>query len=152
MKLDAYVHTIYSGYSRIRPLKRVMRESYSSVEGAYRRAKNRGMALVAITDHDSLQGALTIADRPDVIIGCDTWASHICRFATSFYARRTARVFGGPADWRLDAFLACALIGLPLIATPLTVALGPFILEGRFNRGLLLNLVANRSLGIPEVA
>src|SRR5262245_39287664 len=29
------------------------------------------MDLVAITDHDSIDGALTIADRPDVIVGCE---------------------------------------------------------------------------------
>jgi predicted metal-dependent phosphoesterase TrpH len=66
VKLDAHVHTVYSGYTTIKPLRRVMRESYNSVEGVYRRAKARGMDLVAITDHDTIEGALTIADRSDV--------------------------------------------------------------------------------------
>jgi len=48
-----------------------MKESYNSPEGVYRRAKARGMDLVAITDHDVIDGALTIADRPDVIVGCE---------------------------------------------------------------------------------
>src|SRR5262245_16188582 len=48
-----------------------MRESYNTVEGVYRRAKHRGMDLVAITDHDTISGALLIADRPDVIVGCE---------------------------------------------------------------------------------
>lgn len=52
MKLDTHVHTTHSGYSTIRPLSRVMRESYNSVEGVYRLAKARGMDLVTITDHD----------------------------------------------------------------------------------------------------
>ena len=48
-----------------------MRESYNSPEGVYRRARARGMDLVTITDHDQISGALTIADRPDVIVGCE---------------------------------------------------------------------------------
>jgi predicted metal-dependent phosphoesterase TrpH len=71
VKLDAHVHTVYSGYTSIEPLARIVRESYNSVEGVYRRARARGMDLVAITDHDTIEGALTIAHRPDVIVGCE---------------------------------------------------------------------------------
>jgi predicted metal-dependent phosphoesterase TrpH len=71
MKLDAHVHTVYSGASSIRPLRRFMAESYNTPEDVYRRAKARGMDLVAITDHDAIDGALTIADRPDVIVGSE---------------------------------------------------------------------------------
>src|SRR5262245_34183510 len=48
-----------------------MRESYNSPEGVYQLAKSRGMDLVAVTDHDRIDGAETIADRPDVIVGCE---------------------------------------------------------------------------------
>ncbi|ODS52648.1 MAG: hypothetical protein ABS36_16505 [Acidobacteria bacterium SCN 69-37] len=48
-----------------------MRESYNSPEGVYRLAKARGMDLVTLTDHDVIAGALAIADRPDVIVGCE---------------------------------------------------------------------------------
>ena len=48
-----------------------MKESYNSPDGVYRRAKARGMDLVTITDHDRVDGALTIADRRDVIVGCE---------------------------------------------------------------------------------
>jgi len=51
-----------------------MNESYNTPEGVYRRAKRRGMDLVAITDHDAIEGALQIADRPDVIVGCEVTA------------------------------------------------------------------------------
>ena len=71
MRLDTHVHTVHSGYSTIAPLRRVMRESYNSVEGVYRSAKARGMDLVTITDHDTIDGALTIADREDVVVGCE---------------------------------------------------------------------------------
>jgi len=301
VKLDTHVHTRYSGYSSIKPLNRILRESYNSVETVYRSAKARGMDLVAITDHDTIEGALSIADRPDVIIGCEvtgvfpkdgvrvhlgvlglnerqhheiqrlrgdiaelmpylsneelfvslnhvasringditathiaalmpwvngievrngsrlpsqnrtagalaaahrktrvggsdshtgrgigrTWieapgartraefmdalhaglvnpgggeghyftmASDICRVATRFYGERVRRVIAKPADWRRHAFIACAVLGMPLIAVPLAVALGHFILEHRFNRSLLLDLVANRRLTVPEAA
>ena len=33
------------------------------------------MDLVAITDHDTIAGSLTIADRPDVLVGCEVTAS-----------------------------------------------------------------------------
>jgi predicted metal-dependent phosphoesterase TrpH len=301
MRLDAHVHTVYSGYSTIRPLARVMRESYNSVEGVYRRARSRGMDLVAITDHDTIDGALTIAHRPDVVVGCEvtgvfpndgvrvhlgvlgvteaqfteierlrtdvrdllpylreqriftsvnhvasringhitaahiaallpwvdgleirngsrlssqnrtaaalasayrkigvagsdshtsrgigrTWvevpgaasreqflsglkagsarvgggeghyftmASDICRMATGFYVDRVRRLVSSPADWRRHAMLAGGLLALPLIAVPLAVALGHFILEDRFNRNLLVDLVARPALGLPEAA
>jgi predicted metal-dependent phosphoesterase TrpH len=75
VKLDAHVHTCYSGFTSLYPLRAVMRESYNTPDGVYRRAKARGMDLVAITDHDTIAGALTIADRPDVIVGCEVTAT-----------------------------------------------------------------------------
>src|SRR6185503_12243754 len=71
VKLDLHVHTHYSGNTTIYPLNLFMKESYNSPEGVYRRAKARGMDLVTITDHDRVDGALTIADRSDVIVGCE---------------------------------------------------------------------------------
>ena len=301
MKLDTHVHTVHSGYSTIKPLTRVMRESYNGVEAVYRRAKARGMDLVTITDHDTISGALTIAERPDVIVGCEvtgvfpndsvrvhlgvlglneaqhreierlrrdvrellpylrsqalftsinhvasringditathiaallpwvdafevrngsrlpsqnrtaaalaaahgkvgiggsdshtqrgigrTWvevpgagnrdefleglhdgrvqvgggeghyftmASDICRVATGFYTDRIKRLVSGPGDWRRHAMLAGGLLALPLICIPLAVALGHFVLEERFNRDLLVDLVARPALRAPEVA
>lgn len=75
MKLDAHVHTHHSGMTTIWPLSLVMRESYNTPERVYALAKSRGMDLVAITDHDTISGALTLADRPDVIVGCEVSAS-----------------------------------------------------------------------------
>lgn len=71
MKLDTHVHTWHSGNTSIRPLRRVMRESYNAPERVYALAKSRGMDLVTITDHDQVSGALTLANRPDVIVGCE---------------------------------------------------------------------------------
>jgi predicted metal-dependent phosphoesterase TrpH len=74
MKLDAHVHTHYSGMTHIWPLSYFIRESYNTPERVYRLAKARGMDLVAITDHDTVAGALQIAHYPDVIIGCEVSA------------------------------------------------------------------------------
>lgn len=71
MRLDPHVHTTHSGRTTIYPLDRIMLECYNTPEGVYRRARARGMDLVAITDHDEISGALTLADRPDVIVGCE---------------------------------------------------------------------------------
>jgi len=301
MKLDTHVHTTHSGYSTIKPLARVMRESYNSVEGVYRLAKARGMDLVTITDHDVISGVASIADRPDVITGCEvtasfpedgvrlhlgvlgldepqhreiqrlrhdvsqllpylreqrlftsinhvasgingtitaahiaavlpwvdglevrngsrlasqnrtaaalsaahrkvgvagsdshtgrgigrTWieapaattraefmdalrsgavrvgggeghyftmASDICRMATSFYVDRIRQLAAAPGDWRAHAMLACGLVGMPLVLVPLAVALGHFVLEDRFNRNLLVDLVARPAIAATEVA
>jgi predicted metal-dependent phosphoesterase TrpH len=301
VKLDTHVHTVYSGNSTIRPLSRVLRESYNSVEGVYRRARARGMDLVAITDHDSIEGVLQIADRPDVVIGCEvtavfprdrvrvhlgvlglneaqhreiqrlrhdvgdllpylrhqglftslnhvasringditathiaallpwinglevrngsrlpsqnrtaaalatahdkvciagsdshtgraigrTWieasvatnredflaalrtgdvtiggsqghyftmASDICRIVAGFYADRTRRVIASPGDWRRHAMLVGGLLALPLVLVPLVIAAGHFVLEQRFNRDLLVDLVARPAVRVPEAA
>jgi predicted metal-dependent phosphoesterase TrpH len=74
MKLDAHVHTHHSGNTTIYPMSKIMKESYNTPEKLYRLAKARGMDLVTITDHDSIEGALTIAHRDDVIIGCEVTA------------------------------------------------------------------------------
>ncbi len=75
MKLDAHVHTHYSGMTTIWPLSLFLRESYNTPERAYRLAKARGMDLVAITDHDTIEGALRLAHLPDAIVGCEVSAS-----------------------------------------------------------------------------
>lgn len=71
MKLDTHVHTQHSGKTSIYPLSLIMRESYNTPEDVYRIARARGMDLVTITDHDQVSGALELADRPDVLIGCE---------------------------------------------------------------------------------
>jgi predicted metal-dependent phosphoesterase TrpH len=68
------MHTHFSGNTTIYPINKIVRESYNTPEKLYRLAKARGMDLVTITDHDSIGGVLTIADRKDVIIGCEITA------------------------------------------------------------------------------
>jgi predicted metal-dependent phosphoesterase TrpH len=71
VKLDTHVHTRHSGKTSIYPLSLIMRESYNTPEDVYRIARARGMDLVTITDHDQIGGALELADRPDVLVGCE---------------------------------------------------------------------------------
>src|ERR1700712_4280248 len=44
-------------------------ECYSRPDQVHAQALRRGMDFVTITDHDSIDGVLKIADRSDVIIG-----------------------------------------------------------------------------------
>ena len=301
MKLDLHVHTFHSGHTSIYPLSLIMKESYNSPEGVYHRAKARGMNLVTITDHDTIEGALTIADRPDVIVGCEvtgvfpqdgvsvhlgllgvtevqhreiqrlrrdvrellpylkrervfttlnhvasringritaphiaalmpwidgieiingsrlasqnrtasciaeasrkvgvggsdshtrrgigrTWveataatdrasfieelhagrvrvggrqgnyftmASDMLRLAAGFYQDRAMLLAQAPLNWRRHAFVLGGIIGLPLVALPLAAAMAHFILEERFNRALLFDLVKRPAIRLPEAA
>lgn len=72
MKADLHVHSYHSGYAR--PFKWLRaRDSYSSPFEVYRVAKARGMDLVCLTDHDSIDGGLEFLskypDAPDFILG-----------------------------------------------------------------------------------
>ena len=62
LKADLHVHSFHSGYSTSFPLFR-SRDSYSDPDEIYRLAKSRGMDLVTITDHDSIDGCLEFMNR-----------------------------------------------------------------------------------------
>lgn len=71
-KADLHVHTLHSGRAKhLRFLR--CRDCYSRPIDVYRTAKSRGMDLVTITDHDSLDGCLELLDRmgelPDFMTG-----------------------------------------------------------------------------------
>jgi predicted metal-dependent phosphoesterase TrpH len=72
MRADLHVHSWHSGYaSHLRFLG--ARDCYSEPEAIYRTAKARGMDLVCLTDHDSIDGCLEFLDRhpeaTDFIVG-----------------------------------------------------------------------------------
>ena len=69
MKCDLHVH---SKHSR-RPSQWVLQklgcpESFTDPERVYRIAKEKGMSLVTLTDHNTITGCLEIAHLPDVFI------------------------------------------------------------------------------------
>ena len=72
LRADLHVHTCHSRQSGDFRFLR-SRDCYSKPEEVYRVARSRGMDLVAITDHDTLDGALELLDHlpgaQDVIVG-----------------------------------------------------------------------------------
>jgi predicted metal-dependent phosphoesterase TrpH len=72
VKADLHVHSYHSGHNYDLPFLR-SRDCYSLPEDVYRTAKARGMDVVTITDHDSIDGCLEFLDRhpdaQDFIIG-----------------------------------------------------------------------------------
>jgi predicted metal-dependent phosphoesterase TrpH len=68
MRCDLHVHSWYSGRAEVPVLEHVGRESYSHPFDVYERARRRGMDLVTLTDHDTIEGALALAHLPDVFV------------------------------------------------------------------------------------
>lgn len=65
MRCDLHVHSWHSGHANHFRVLRA-RDCYSSPEDVYRVAKARGMDLVCLTDHDSLNGGLEfLSAHPD---------------------------------------------------------------------------------------
>ena len=71
---------------------------------------------------------------------------------TIFYEDRVTQLARKPLDWRRQAFVLGGVLGLPLVCLPLAGALAHFILEQRFNRALLFDLVARPALKVREAA
>ncbi len=73
VKVDCHLHTKYSKDVAItHPLSKMIgaKESYLEPEKVYQIAKKRGLDFVAITDHDTIEGALILnEEHPDIIIG-----------------------------------------------------------------------------------
>ncbi|MCA9705383.1 MAG: glycosyltransferase [Myxococcales bacterium] len=68
-QIDLHVHTKYAGRFNPAVLKHFeVDESYTEPKDAYERLLRRGMSLVTITDHDSIQGCLEIAHLPYTFI------------------------------------------------------------------------------------
>ena len=65
LRADLHVHSYHSGYASHLGFLRA-RDCYLEPEAVYRTAKARGMDVVTITDHDSIDGCLEFLDRhPD---------------------------------------------------------------------------------------
>src|SRR5580704_9761028 len=68
MKCDLHVHTIHSGMCTIPVLNRICRECYSDPEAVYETLKRRGMELVTVTDHDSIDSVERLRRHPDFFL------------------------------------------------------------------------------------
>jgi len=68
MKCDLHVHTKHSGMCTVPVFKRICRESYSDPASVYDTLKRRGMDVVTVTDHDSIDAAEALRHRPDFFL------------------------------------------------------------------------------------
>jgi predicted metal-dependent phosphoesterase TrpH len=68
MRSDLHVHSRYSGPADLPVLRHVGKECYSEPAAVYETALRRGMDLVTLTDHDSIEGALELRSRPDTFV------------------------------------------------------------------------------------
>jgi predicted metal-dependent phosphoesterase TrpH len=68
MKCDLHVHTIHSGMCTVPLLRRICRESYNDPREVYATLKRRGMDLVTVTDHDSIDAVEPLRHHPDFFL------------------------------------------------------------------------------------
>jgi predicted metal-dependent phosphoesterase TrpH len=68
MRCDLHVHTIHSGMCTVPLLNRVCRESYNDPLEVYQLLKRRGMSLVTVTDHDSIDAVEPLRRYPDFFL------------------------------------------------------------------------------------
>src|SRR5262249_23733673 len=72
VRCDLHVHSSYSTDSGNFALRKArLGESYTDPQRVYRLCKRRGMQLVTISDHNTLEGALRIADRDDTFLSVE---------------------------------------------------------------------------------
>lgn len=64
MRCDLHVHSYYSGACTSPILNLFCRESYSQPNDVYERLQRRGMGLITLTDHDSIEGAELLRNHP----------------------------------------------------------------------------------------
>src|SRR5260370_18820839 len=76
MRCDLHVHAIHSGMCTFPVLDRICRESYNDPLEVYSTLKRRGMDLVTITDHDSIDAGEALRCYPDFFlseeVSCET--------------------------------------------------------------------------------
>jgi glycosyltransferase involved in cell wall biosynthesis len=71
-RCDLHVHSIFSTDSGNYALRRArLGESFTPPERVYETCRARGMSFVTISDHNTLDGALRIADRPGVFLSVE---------------------------------------------------------------------------------
>src|SRR5579863_1845907 len=68
MRCDLHFHTLHSGMCTIPVLSRVCLESYNEPLALYEQLKQRGMDLVTVTDHDSIDAVEALRRYPDFFL------------------------------------------------------------------------------------
>lgn len=68
MRCDLHVHTTHSGMCTEPFLRHISRESYNDPRALFEVLKQRGMDLVTVTDHDSIDAAESLRQYPDFFL------------------------------------------------------------------------------------
>src|SRR5580658_3588331 len=68
MRCDLHVHTIHSGKCTVPGFSRFCLESYNEPRALYEVLKRRGMDLVTVTDHDSIDAAEELRRHADFFL------------------------------------------------------------------------------------
>ena len=68
MRCDLHVHTRYSGMCTVPVMDRICRESYSEPGAVYDTLKLRGMDLITVTDHDSIDAGQMLGRQSDFFL------------------------------------------------------------------------------------
>src|SRR6266446_9802263 len=68
MRCDLHVHSMASGMFAFPGLNRLCRESYNDPMEVYDGLKRRGMSMVTVTDHDSIDAAEALRGYPDFFL------------------------------------------------------------------------------------
>ena len=68
MRCDLHVHTVHSGFCTVPGLTRICPESFNEPLALYARLKQRGMDLITVTDHDSIDAVEQLRRYPDFFL------------------------------------------------------------------------------------
>jgi predicted metal-dependent phosphoesterase TrpH len=68
IRCDLHVHSRFSGAVNLPLLRHVGYECYSEPREVYEAARRRGMELVTLTDHDSIEGAVSLLSLPGTFV------------------------------------------------------------------------------------
>jgi predicted metal-dependent phosphoesterase TrpH len=68
MRCDLHLHSTASGMCDTPGLTRLCKESYNQPAAVYDRCKQRGMSIVTLTDHNSIEGAEALRKHPDFFL------------------------------------------------------------------------------------
>jgi glycosyltransferase involved in cell wall biosynthesis len=143
-RCDLHVHSVYSTDSGNYALRRArLGESFTTPERVYETCRRRGMDFVTISDHNTVEGALRIADRPGTFLSVEVTTRfpeddaplHVLVWNLSEEDHRDLQPYR-PSVYELAAFLRER--GLPhALAHPL-YRMGPPLTVSHVERMMLL--------------
>jgi len=143
-RCDLHVHSVYSTDSGNYALRKArLGESYTPPERVYRTCRSRGMSLVTISDHNTVEGALRIAHEPGAFLSVevttqfpeDSVPLHVLVWGLSEEDHRDLQPYR-PSVYELVAFLRARSL-VHGLAHPL-YRMGPALTASHVERMMLL--------------